>query len=275
MNNELLNSRLHLTYATRHILDSDSRPVHYRRLFSPVDRFHCIKMELLRLNRKILQLLGLCSLPEGSTVHLRMGQWCIMFLELLCFVLFFATSLLYFWEHYPPFTHCILAVGQMIADIQVGVSFISLAFQAKRIRDFYDQIQIVFDQCECVMAKFKLFSTKKSTPAHFICRQIDKIYRRLFACESILRKIHEMGADLHRWIIFIGNVFCCSRRWSVLLHTRWSCCSGKSISAHSTQVRVAFGQSYSIESNSPFDIDTDCHSMRMQPVAIRVRWGFI
>lgn len=111
---------------------------------------YIIEMELLKLNRKIHKIVGLCSLSDESGFHLRIGQLAIVFLEIAGFTVTFGTSLLYFWEHYPKdgFESCILSVAQMIAAAQVGISFISLVVQAEKVRDAYDQIQELFDQCE-------------------------------------------------------------------------------------------------------------------------------
>lgn len=108
------------------------------------------KMELLKLNRKILKTLGLCALAEESDFYSQFGQWTIACLHIFCLTLAFTASVLYFGVHYRDdgVQRCILAVAQIFGIIPTAVSFVYLIFQAEKIRNFYDHIQSMFDQCE-------------------------------------------------------------------------------------------------------------------------------
>lgn len=107
-------------------------------------------MELLKVNRNILKILGLCSLTSAeSALRLRIvGRIAIVVVELGSFMLTWYASYFYLMAHYPPFQHCIFAVAQMFASTQMSVSFMSLIVQAEKVRNSYDEIQGMFDQCE-------------------------------------------------------------------------------------------------------------------------------
>lgn len=105
-------------------------------------------MKILESNKKLLQLFGMCSLEEGSAPHLRTIQVVITSVEFFCLVFFVSVSALYFVKHYPPFEDCVLAVAQLVGVFQSYLAFISLLPRAKKVRDFFDEIQGMFDSSE-------------------------------------------------------------------------------------------------------------------------------
>lgn len=141
------------------------------------------KMELLRLNRKTLQMLGLCSLADESGFFSKIGQVTIVLAVIASLSFFTANSFLFFWENYPPFEHCILAAAQLVSLLQAGFSFISLLFHARNVCNFFNQIQSVFDQCESIEIESEFYFLCIYSGLQFVRRWKYWDHFDLFTCE--------------------------------------------------------------------------------------------
>lgn len=124
-------------------------------------------MEILKLNRRILKIFGMCSLGEKSAFWLKCAQLISVFFILINFSSLVGFSLLYIVEHYQmgDLDQNLFVVIQVIGSFPSIASFISLVYRMTSARDFLDKIQKIFDQCNQVL--YFLFSFFDWLISHF------------------------------------------------------------------------------------------------------------
>lgn len=110
-------------------------------------------MEMLPSSRRIFSKFGICSLPDGSPFHSKVGQMAIAMLILFIYIVGTWYSALYCLEHYQigDIDENWFALIQLIGCVPAIASFISLIHQMTNIRDYLDEIQKIFNKCNCAM----------------------------------------------------------------------------------------------------------------------------
>lgn len=108
-------------------------------------------MEVLRLSRRILTVMGICLLPNGSSFSLEFGQMVGAILTLVMCILTAWYSALYCLEHYQmgDIDQNLFAVIQLVATVPTIPSLFSLIYRKANFRDYFDKIQTIFDKCNC------------------------------------------------------------------------------------------------------------------------------
>lgn len=128
-------------------------------------------MEILKLNRRVFKLFGMCSLGEENGFLLKIGQIVSVFLIMMNFISLEWFSVLYLAEHYQSgdIDQNLFVLIQVIGTLPSIASFISLVYRMKSVCGYFDQIQNVFDKCNCRL-NFVFF---------FSIRIIDSLYPQM------------------------------------------------------------------------------------------------
>lgn len=106
---------------------------------------------MLKLNRRIFKLFGMCSLRDKNGFSLRIAQIISVFFIMMNFISLEWFSVLYLAEHYQSgdIDQNLFVLIQVIGTLPSIASFISLVYRMKSVRDYFDKIQNVFDKCKC------------------------------------------------------------------------------------------------------------------------------
>lgn len=138
------------------------------RLSSENVYFLSTKMEILKLCRRSLQFFGMCPLGDGSGFWIKIGQIFSASFFLFNFFSVELFSALFCWEHYQigDLHQHLFAFIQFIGALPTIFSFISLIFWQNRVRDYFDKIQHISDECKCGM-NFSSFLRFAMIVAHF------------------------------------------------------------------------------------------------------------
>lgn len=106
-------------------------------------------MEILKLNRKVFKIIGVCSVAEESKFVSKCAQLSCAFSIGIPFLTIVLGSGLTLFEHIQNgnFGANAFTLIEVTAPFAIFLSFISLVFQRKSIREFFDQTQRIFDQC--------------------------------------------------------------------------------------------------------------------------------
>lgn len=107
------------------------------------------KMQILKVNRRLSQIIGICSLPDGSDIRARIGQIFGIILVFAGLSAYGGLSVLYVVEHLRmgDIENTIFALIQVIGVLSTFASVISLLARKKSARNFFDTLQDIFDQC--------------------------------------------------------------------------------------------------------------------------------
>lgn len=130
--------------------------VHYQIILVPRSdkTVHCcllttLDMEILRVNRRVLTALGMCSLADGSLFHLKVRQMAVAILLFVIFILGAWCSALFCLEHYRmgDMGQNLFALVQFVGVVPTITNFISLVYGMRSVRHCFNRIQKIFDQC--------------------------------------------------------------------------------------------------------------------------------
>lgn len=141
------------------VRQSKSKSVHHR-MFTRKLRNYSTKMEILKWNRQVFKIFGMCSLDEGSEFWLKIGQIISVSFILLNFYSLEWFSALYIVDHYQmgDIDRNLFVLIQTIGTVPSIASFISLVYRKTSVREYFDRIQTIFDKCmwaSCFNFSFK------------------------------------------------------------------------------------------------------------------------
>lgn len=107
-------------------------------------------MKILNVIRWVTTSIGVCSLVDGSGIHLKIGQTTAIIMVLISYFTIQCFTGLYLVEHIKvgDFDGNLLAWKKMIGTLPTVTSFISLVYRMKSVREFFDNLQTIFDQCK-------------------------------------------------------------------------------------------------------------------------------
>lgn len=110
---------------------------------------YTVDMEVLRVSRRILTTMAICSLPNGNASRLKVLQLAVAILILVIFILGGWYSALYCFEHYQiaDMSQNLFALIQFVGSVPTIGSFISLICRRTNVRDYFDKIQTIFNKC--------------------------------------------------------------------------------------------------------------------------------
>lgn len=117
-------------------------------------------MEILKLNRRIFKLFGMCSLGDENGFLLKFAQIISVFFIMMNFISLEWFSVLYLAEHYQSgdIDQNLFVLIQVIGTLPSIASFISLVYRMTSVSDYFDKIQNVFDKCNCRLNLLFFFS---------------------------------------------------------------------------------------------------------------------
>lgn len=113
-------------------------------------------MESLKLSQKIFKVIGWCSLAKETKLTLKVWQIICVFFIVIPFIMVAWGSGLALLEELQMgfFGKNAFILIEVLAPSTILLSFISLVFRRKNIRDFCDKTQQIFNQCNL---NFQLF----------------------------------------------------------------------------------------------------------------------
>lgn len=179
-----------------------NRTVHRRLLFN-------INMEMLPSSRRILSTIGICSLPDGSPFRLKVFQMASAILVLVIYIVG-TWYTLYCLEHYQigDIDENWFALIQLIGCVPAIASFISLIYQMGNTRDYLDEIQKIFNKCNCeldpIFLRFRVqiisnFIPDENTPSARIYEQTNSV------CEIFIKWSITFVTSLYLMTLFFGT----------------------------------------------------------------------
>lgn len=94
-------------------------------------------------------LIGICSLPEGSDLLSKIMQTISTLLALASLLAYCGQSAIYTVEHFrsDDIENGLFALIQVLAVFATLASSVSLLSHRRSVRDFFDRIQAIFDEC--------------------------------------------------------------------------------------------------------------------------------
>lgn len=105
-------------------------------------------MKILQNNKRVMEIIGMCALADGSDIRLKVSQMANAAVLLILFLLVEWFSMLYCLEHYRigDIANNLFAVIQVIGDAPTIACFISLMYQKKSVREYFERLQKIVDE---------------------------------------------------------------------------------------------------------------------------------
>lgn len=146
-------------------INVQSRSIFYSVLVHPSKKYHLLSlvfsgnMEVLRLTRQILVIIGLCELSGNEwLIRTKCHQRISFSIILTIIIAMEVSSILYAWDHLRigDLENSLYAAFQVAAAFCIIGSLITISYQKKKVRKILHGFQLVADYCKWVW--FDLFS---------------------------------------------------------------------------------------------------------------------
>lgn len=126
-------------------------------------------MQTLQVSRRIITILGMCSLPNGRDICSSVTQIITMILELVLLIQLDWFSACYVVDHLKrdDVRSSTFALMQVIAIFATIASFISLIYHRKSVCHFFDRIQSIVEQCKFREREKNVFQSANRRFHHF------------------------------------------------------------------------------------------------------------
>lgn len=108
-----------------------------------------VNMQMFKSVQNILKFIGLCSVPNK---YLHFGQQIICLIVLILLVFMSSASAYYIYGHtqVDDLENSLYAFFQLAAAICDIGSILSISYHKDKVKIIIDELQDIYDQCECV-----------------------------------------------------------------------------------------------------------------------------